>query len=305
MRRYFLFAAVLVQIGAAVAIVWAQEPRTAEEFYARARQKMRTLPRTQKDVEALQLEITADLERAVKLAPNNPAYINDWAEQLVSGHSPRAKAELDRLIRRKPSVELYGLRADWYIEQNQRPLAVTDLTNAIKLDPKSPFLYSERAFEYNLLGQYEKALADYNRAISLRPYDADLYIHRGENYELMFRSSDAEADYARAIKLDPKVGYDKRANYYWIRNEYAKAIADITKVIELDPKWNSALSLRSFMYADAKEYDKAIADVSVLIERVPQKDNYYDLRANLYRMVGKRELAAKDEATAAELRKKE
>jgi tetratricopeptide (TPR) repeat protein len=295
----------MLRIAAVVFVVDAQEPKTAEQYYQRARQKMRTVPATLGDVEAWRRSIDADLERAVQLSPIDSFYRAEWAGHLVSSHSPKAKAVLDRLIRQKPSVELYGTRADWYDDQNQRQLALADRTNAIRLKANSAFLYSERAFEYLMLVQYEKALADYNKAVALDPYESERYLRRGECYEFMRRNADAEADYTKAVELDPREGYEGRAKFYWFNGDYAKAISDITKVIELDPKSYGALYLRYAMYKDAKEYDKAIADMSVLIDRRPQSAAYLELRAELYRIVGKNDLAAKDEALASELSKKE
>ena len=304
MRRYLLFAAALVQIAATAVVVGAQEPKSAEEYYRRAMTASNTLPPSISHLDKWRTQISSDLDRAVALDPKNSKYLTARAKDLESQNSPRAKAELDRLIRLKPNSELYSIRADWFDDRDQRQLALIDRTNAIRLKPGQAMLYSERAFEYLMLGQYEKALLDYTRAVALEPNNIDLYLHRGENYEFMGRNADAEADYTRAIELYPIIGYEKRANFYWVNDDHRKAIADITKVIELDPKKNAALILRFTIYKDAKEYDKAIGDMSVLIERMPEAD-YYELRAELYRLVGKNDLALKDDATAAELKKKE
>ena len=60
-----------------------------------------------------------------------------------------------------------------------------------------------------------------------------------------------------------------RAGVRYKENDYAGAIDDYTKVIELDPKDMNAHSNRGDVYHNRKEYDKAITDYSKVIEIDP------------------------------------
>ncbi|NEO53198.1 MAG: tetratricopeptide repeat protein [Okeania sp. SIO3B5] len=78
----------------------------------------------------------------------------------------------------------------------------------------------------------------------------------------------AIADYTKVIQLNPKYNYDNaydnrgNAYYYYNRGEYEKAIADYTKVIQLNPKYINARAYnnRGIVYYKQGEYEKAIAD---------------------------------------------
>src|SRR5215467_13588934 len=47
--------------------------------------------------------------------------------------------------------------------------AVTEFSNAIKLDPKKAIAYAGRGHANYALGDYRKAIADFNKAITLQP----------------------------------------------------------------------------------------------------------------------------------------
>ncbi len=57
--------------------------------------------------------------------------------------------------------------------------AISDYTEAIKLDPKCADAYSRRAGAKEELNDLAGALADYDKAIELNQADADCYYYRG------------------------------------------------------------------------------------------------------------------------------
>ena len=298
MNRILLSMIALLQIAMTAFIVAAQEPKTAEEYYKRA---MATKPKVIIYSDVWTKQTTDDLDRAIALDPKNSVYLTARARHLVLSHSPRAKAELDRVISLIRNADLYYLRSEWYSEHDNRRLKLDDRTNTVRLDPQTAERYSDRAYVYILLGQHADALADLTKAIDFDPKNVGLYIQRAQCYEALERRSEAEADYTRAVELDPRRISD-RAMYYWLNGETAKAIADQTKVIERNPDITIEYTTRATMYEAAKEYEKAIADMTLAIKRSPKPD-YLRSRANIYRKMGKLELADQDESAAAKLEK--
>lgn len=59
-----------------------------------------------------------------------------------------------------------------HLRRGEYDKAVADLTDAIRLEPKSPRGYSNRGNIYLLRGQYDKAAADLDEALRLDPNNA-------------------------------------------------------------------------------------------------------------------------------------
>ena len=108
--------------------------------------------------------------------------------------------------------------------------------------------------------------------------------------------------YAEAVKaydeLEAEFGhYDQinlsRSDCYSELGLYELAIADISKVMENDPDWNS-LVLRGDYYRLNGELDAAIADFSTAIEDSPKEAYAYYKRGWCYEMKGDRKKALDD-----------
>src|SRR5215470_9394771 len=119
----------------------------------------------------------------------------------------------------------------------------------------------------------------YDRAV------ADFYIGRGAAYLSKGDNDRAIADLTKAIEIDPKyaAAYNSRGNAYRDRKDYDQAIADHTRAIEIDPKYAAAYNNRGNAYRDKKDYDQAIADYTTAIEIDPKYAAAYNNRGNAYR----------------------
>jgi tetratricopeptide (TPR) repeat protein len=84
----------------------------------------------------------------------------------------------------------------------------------------------------------------------------------------------AIADYSKVIELDPKIAlaYYNRGNVYYYQQEYAQAIADYNKTIELDPKIALAYYNRGIAYYKQQEYAQAIADCNKALSLIDPND---------------------------------
>jgi len=61
-------------------------------------------------------------------------------------------------------------------KQGQHSDAVSDLSEAIRLDPNFAAAFLDRGIAYQNMGQYELAVQDYNRTIALDPNSATAYL---------------------------------------------------------------------------------------------------------------------------------
>ena len=85
----------------------------------------------------------------------------------------------------------------------RREEAIADCTEAIRLDPRNPRLYLERAGLRSELDRHEEAVEDYDRAISLDPDLAAAYLGRCHAKSELGLHEEAVEDYDRLVLLDP------------------------------------------------------------------------------------------------------
>ncbi|HEY1803243.1 MAG TPA: tetratricopeptide repeat protein, partial [Terracidiphilus sp.] len=114
------------------------------------------------------------------------------------------------------------------------------------LDSKFVPALRQRAKIYTTRGNLAGALADYSEAIRLQPETAALWSDRGEVDLGLHEYGNAIEDEARAIQLDPKL-----ASAYYLRNvafansgDRAKAVTDLHTAVDLDPSLATYVTIK-------------------------------------------------------------
>ena len=183
-----------------------------------------------------------------------------------------------------------------YFEQGRFQLAVDNLTECIKIDPKLIAAYYNRAKVYHLLGNLEAALVDYSKAIKLNKKDSDGYNNRGNVYEDLGNFDDAISDYNRSIKLDPENpnGYYNRGLLYAKLESYNDALFDFSKAIELDSKDPDSFNNRGNVYKALGRIEDAISDYTRCVRIDPDYAGAYNNRGDAYKSLDNFEDAIAD-----------
>jgi tetratricopeptide (TPR) repeat protein len=89
------------------------------------------------------------------------------------------------------------------------------------------------------------------------------HYNRGTIYLQKGKYNRAISELTKAIELNPKDAgaYYKRGNAYGYKGKYAQAISDFTKVIQINPRLAEPYYDRILAYYYKGEYDKAWEDV--------------------------------------------
>jgi tetratricopeptide (TPR) repeat protein len=153
-----------------------------------------------------------------------------------------------------------------------------------------------------LKGDYEKALTDLNQAIRIDPKSAAAYCDRADlEQHFLGRPQNALTDYGRAISLAPNFqrAYFNRGICFLERHDYTHAIADLTRSIQILPKDLSVYGPRAYAYAKQGERARAIADAKVAVTFKPShvaiaRVTDLGLRGKAYRILSQPELALRD-----------
>ena len=149
---------------------------------------------------------------------------------------PAPKVTWERVFGYAALHSVYGL--DFYRKKDYDH-AISEYTDAIKLDPNNDFanasVYYYRGLAYRYKKEYDQAIRDFNRAILLNPIRANAYYHRGIAYFHKDEYDNAIRDFNEAILLDPgdPTAYYYRGVVHHEKGEDAEAQADFEKSHEL------------------------------------------------------------------------
>lgn len=188
----------------------------------------------------------------------------------------------------------------WLRNQHKKDLntAISDFDSAIQLLNKNPSLVTDAQF---LLGRCylnrnkgtdtTRARNCFDNAINSAPNVAEYYSWRG----LTKPADSAITDYTVAIALEPnnQIYYYQRGNRYFSKGNYAKAIQDYTKAIELNNESDYYFS-RGKAYQQSNSHALAINDFAKAISLEANDWRYYFFRGKSNCYLGFYKFATKD-----------
>ncbi len=174
---------------------------------------------------------------------------NDYYEEakklLVAGNIADAIDALTTAIEAgNPTVEMYLLRGEAYLQTADYRKALEDFNSVIEMDQINAIAYYDRALLNIRLEDYATALADINNALAAqtaRPTSVlqtrDLYAKRGQLNLWLKNWEGAIADYTNSLArpdgvVNPTV-YAERAEAYTQLGNYADAISDYASAIRV------------------------------------------------------------------------
>ena len=181
---------------------------------------------------------------------------------------------------------------------------VSEMSRAITLDKSRAEYYNYRGFCYSLLDKDKEALSDLDQALKMDPKLLDALYSRS----YLFAKTDklkALADLKRIIEIDPKESnaYGILASYYLELGKYDDAFAMGQKVNELVPDGGAGYRYEAESLARRGQYVDAIPLYSEAIKRANKDTQSLKGRAGAYRHVGNIAAAEADERAVADLTK--
>lgn len=195
---------------------------------------------------------------------NDNAYLGRARVALATGDTIAAEKDIEKALSiNKQALNAYIMRADISISRDADfERALTDIDQAIKLQPRMTGLYINRAFIRYRLDSYKGAMADYDYALTLEPMNIVALFNRSLLLMEVNANDLALEDLNRVLDLEPD---DIRALYnraviHRAKHNYDAAIEDITKVAEQYPDFPGAFYLRGTIYREKGALAKAEAD---------------------------------------------
>jgi tetratricopeptide (TPR) repeat protein len=277
--------------------------------------------------------VIADLTVVIRAAPaNGMALYNRGTAYERSGETDQALEDYRRAVRLLPLFAPASAALGRLLKDKDPGEAVHELSEAIRLDPRSPALKS-RAILYLTLGRLDQALQDFDQVIANDGADSVAYLDRGVTNEKLGNLEPAIRDYTRSIELAPSVEVHVnrgnvylnlqqseqaladfnaalalapdnlpallgRANAEYARKALAESLHDYTQVIERDPKNVAAYFKRGNVHYDLKEFAASFTDYSDALKLDPQQAVVLYNRALAAGRLGRRNDAAEDRRRA-------
>lgn len=245
---------------------------------------------------------------------------------------PASKEEFVSLKRQKAVKQKEEAQKE--LEQKQKAIIAANTTR-ITNNKKDHAAYNARGIAKTWLKDYEGALADFEKAIEYSKKTADYYANRGVTKAWLKNNAGALDDYTIAISMDSKTvrfyslrsnlrfalkddkgaledidamvalnpdssNYEHRANFKRLVGDYAGAIADYSKAIELTGGANDNYILgRSAAYVQNGNYTAAIDDISRAISLKPGMMSLYYQRGKILQLYLQDKKTAADDFTRA------
>lgn len=140
--------------------------------------------------------------------------------------------------------------------------ALKYLNEAVKVDPKSNFAWSNRGYYNSKVGDNKLAIFDLTKAIELTPDDKVSYLNRGYTYIGM--------------------------------GDYATALKDIDKALELDPEYLGAIAYKGIALTNTGNPGAALPWLDKAVQMQPENPAFYYYRGTARLTVGMRDSACAD-----------
>ena len=163
--------------------------------------------------------------------------------------------------------DAHAAAAARFFEAEKWDEAKIEYLNLLQLDPQNPDAHYKLAETYWKLNDGVEALAQYRDAVRLAPTNSEYRLRLG-GAELVARRPDAALEHANAVLAAEPNSIDGlllRSQVYAVQGERDGELADLARVIELDPKRPAPYALRARAFNQLGRHDDAEAMLKQLL----------------------------------------
>lgn len=230
-------------------------------------------------------EALEDSEKLVALEPKSGASYLYRGNCRVYLHDYRGAAEdyTTTISLGKAYVsEAYTNRAGCSSKKKDYTAALSDLNQAIRLDPRDEYAYRLRASVYAHKRKSDLALADVDYLARDGRPDSHLHRLRGWVYLQKGQNEAAAREYQEGLRLkDDAAGHNGLSYMYRYLKQHEAALVEADRAVHLEAA-SFTYSERASDYMGIGRLVEALQDANRVIELSPQEDDGYLIRAAAY-----------------------
>jgi len=158
-------------------------------------------------------------------------------------------------MQRDMTVKDYNKLGMLQFNQGNYYLAISNFSEAIRLDPNNAIAYNNRGIAHQKQGNYPLAMQDYEQALRLDPNYATAYNNLGSIYQDQGCYNLAIQNYNEALRLDPNyaTAYSNRGISYKQKGKLREASFNFIQALTIDPNNDAPFNT---------ELKKALKDLS-------------------------------------------
>ncbi len=176
------------------------------------------------------------------------------------GRYEEAVSELNEALRLNPGyVEVHNNLAVTYDKLGKRDEAVRELQEALRLNPGYTEAHNNLGNVYAGEGRYEEAIKELEEAIRINPGYAVAHNNLGNIYALQNRLTEALKEFQEALRLNPDytIARSNLGNIYADMGRHEDALKEFQEVLRLDPEFPDAYHGIGSVYYSLGSYDKS------------------------------------------------
>jgi len=239
-----------------------------------------------------------DINKAVTLSPNNPAYYLTLSDvYLLMGKPTNSGDALKKALSLDPKNNQALLRmAKLNLIIKEYKTSMEYIRKALDVDPVNPQAYFTKALVLLETGDTVKAVEDLKKAVDQNQEFFEALMELGELYSV--KKDQIAVDYLKnALKIQPK---SKEALYllgmfYQETGQFENAIKTYTTLSKIDTTFRNAPYNMGYIYlVHLKDFKKAIVYFTEALHKDPGYFEAYFNRGYAFELDGQFENAGKD-----------
>lgn len=211
----------------------------------------------------------SDFSKAISLKPDHRDFYfsRAEAEMKLERYDEALKDYKKYSGKRTPSVRVGQAMAVAWINTYKYAAAERELTRLLALQPENAELYYLLGRVYQGRDLPDEAVSAYSKAINRDPQLAAAYRYRASVFKEMGELDASSEDYGKLLELQPDaLFYNRRGLVYEEKKDFASAVKEFNKAIELNPKWAIPYNNRGYAYLNQKQYAQAQEDFETAIK---------------------------------------
>ena len=250
------------------------------------------------------LDVGVSAPAVVATEPNADNFLIQGKDKYDKGDFKGAITDYSEAIRLNPNyANAYNNRGLARAELGDKQKAIGDYNEAIRLNPNLVLAYYNRGSARAELGDKQGAIGDYDQALRIDPKYANAYNNRGLARAELGDKQKAIDDYNQALRIDPNLalGYYNRGGIRYQLGDKQGAIDDYNKALGINPNLALAYNNRGIARAELGDKQKAIDDYNQALHIDPNLAGAYHNRGIAHRDLGDKPGAIADLQKASDL----
>ena len=191
----------------------------------------------------------------------------------------------------------YNVLSYAYLRKGELKKAHEAFKKYVDVSPNQPHPLECLGEFYLIIGDYDQAIANLQRSLKIKPDFPLSYLELSDAYLEKGMYNQALLSYERYLALplgaaQKAQGHFSLGNLYFLKEEYAQAIQECGKALELDPQRIEAHWIQGLTFVKKGMFDQADSEIFAiggLIEKLRDEDSkayYYYLKGELYMKKG-------------------